>query len=56
MLSAHENLIVKAIVHIPCVSHIANRVFADLISCSLFDEMLQYIDLKIELCCFLVLV
>lgn len=50
LLSTHENPIIKAIVHIPCVSHMVNRVFAELLNSDLFDEMLHHIDLLSELC------
>lgn len=50
LLRNHENPNIKAIVHIPCVSHIINRVFASLLSNSLFKKIATYIDTLIEIC------
>ena len=50
LLRTHENPNIKAIVHIPCVSHIINRVFASLLSNSLFKNLATYIDTLIEIC------
>lgn len=50
LLKSHENQNIKAIVHVPCISHLTNRVFADLLASEIFSDMSKYIDELMHLC------